>query len=228
VGPSPSLTAKAFVGLAQLAVIMGTLVFLVAGTWRYLPGWVFLGEFLGCALAITLYLLRRDPALLEKRVQAGPAAEGRVRQKIIQAFASLAFVSILIVPALDHRFAWSRVPVPIVACGDLLVAVGFLIVFLVFRENSFASAKIEVVHEQRVVDTGLYARVRHPMYAGALVLLAGTPLALGSFCGLVILAPFTAIIVWRLLDEETALANQLPGYTDYLRKVRFRLIPRIW
>jgi protein-S-isoprenylcysteine O-methyltransferase Ste14 len=115
-----------------------------------------------------------------------------------------------------------------VVLGQLLVAVGFLIVFRVFRANSFASATIEVAGEQKVIDTGPYSRVRHPMYAGALLLLAGTPLALGSFCGMLVLFPFTAVIVWRLLDEEKFLAKDLPGYEAYLRKVRFRLIPGIW
>jgi protein-S-isoprenylcysteine O-methyltransferase Ste14 len=222
------LLAKAFLGLANLMGVMGVVLFLAAGTWRYLPGWIFLAEFSGCALAVTIYLMRRDPALLERRVQAGPVAERRTGQKVIQTLASLAFLSILLVPALDRRFAWSRVPVPIVALGELLVAAGFLIVFVVFRENSFASAKIEVVQEQRVIETGPYARVRHPMYAGALLLLAGVPLALGSFVGLLVLGPFAAIIVWRLLDEERVLTTQLPGYAAYARKVRFRLIPGLW
>jgi protein-S-isoprenylcysteine O-methyltransferase Ste14 len=112
--------------------------------------------------------------------------------------------------------------------GQVLVLVGFLVVFLVYRVNSFASATIEVGATQVVVETGPYAWVRHPMYAGALVLLAGVPLALGSFWGLLVLAPFTAVLAWRALDEEAVLSTELPGYAAYVRKVRFRLIPGVW
>jgi protein-S-isoprenylcysteine O-methyltransferase Ste14 len=132
------------------------------------------------------------------------------------------------VPALDHRFSWSRVPLAVVVAGDVLVGVGFLIVFLVFRENSFASAVVEVSAAQKVIDTGPYARVRHPMYAGALVLLAGIPLALGSLFGLLVLVPFAAILVARLLDEERFLVRELPGYAAYRQKTRYRLIPYVW
>jgi protein-S-isoprenylcysteine O-methyltransferase Ste14 len=172
--------------------------------------------------------MKKDPKLLERRVKAGPLAEQRPREKLIQVFASLGFLAILLVPALDHRFTWSRVPPLGVVSGELLVGAGFYIVFLVFRENTFASAVIEVGAEQKVIDTGPYALVRHPMYAGALILLAGTPLALGSWWGLLTLVPFAGIIVWRLLDEEAVLSKDLPGYDAYRRKTRYRLIPRVW
>jgi protein-S-isoprenylcysteine O-methyltransferase Ste14 len=225
---SSTLKAKAFLGLANLAAVVGVLVFVPAGTWRYREGWVFLVLFSACALAISVYLMRRDPGLLERRVAAGPIAERRTRQKVIQALASTAFLSIIVVPALDRRFGWSHVPLPLVVVGDALVALGFLIVFRVFRENTFASALIEVGTEQKVIDTGPYAWVRHPMYAGALVLLAGIPLALGSFWGLLTLPPFTGIIAWRMLDEETFLERELPGYRQYRGLVRHRLVPGVW
>jgi len=222
------LVAKAFLGLAQLTAILGIVVFAAAGTVRYVEAWIFLAVFVGASLAITLYLMRRDPALLARRVSAGPAAEKRGAQKIIQILASAAFLSVIVVPALDHRYGWSHVPLALVVLGELLVGVGFLVVFAVFKENSFASAVVEVGAEQRVIDTGPYAWVRHPMYSGALVLLAGIPPALGSFWGLVTLVPFAAILVWRLLDEEEVLAKQLAGYEAYRAKVRYRLIPHIW
>jgi protein-S-isoprenylcysteine O-methyltransferase Ste14 len=108
------------------------------------------------------------------------------------------------------------------------VLVGFLLVFLVFRENTFTSSVIEVASEQRVIDTGPYAIVRHPMYAGALVLVAGIPMALGSLVGLATLPPFVAVILWRLLDEERFLVDHLPGYTAYRERTRYRIVPRIW
>ena len=223
-----ALKVQAFLGLGTLAAVVGGLVFVGAGTLRYAEAWVFLGTFFGASLAVTLYLMKHDPQLLERRVKAGPVAEPRPRQRMIQGLASGAFLAIVAVPALDHRFGWSHVPWLIVVAGELLVALGFLVVFLVFRENSYASAVIEVGAEQRVIDTGPYAWVRHPMYAGALVLLTGIPLALGSFWGLLVLAPFAAVIAWRLLDEEAFLLQQLPGYAAYRRKTRYRLIPFVW
>jgi protein-S-isoprenylcysteine O-methyltransferase Ste14 len=225
---SPELRRKAITGLVQLLLVMGLVIFAPAGTLYWSAAWVFLGVFFGSSLAITLYLMKNDPQLLERRVQAGPAAEKEKLQKVIMVVASLSFLATIIVPALDHRFGWSHVPLLVVALGDALVAIGFWIVFLVFRENTFTSATIEVAAEQRVIDTGPYAWVRHPMYAGGLLLLAGTPLALGSYWGLLTLVPMGASIVWRLLDEEAFLTKQLPGYDAYRRKTRHRLVPRVW
>jgi protein-S-isoprenylcysteine O-methyltransferase Ste14 len=222
------VTIKAAVGLANLMVVIGLALFAPAGTVRFCEGWAFLGLFFGAALAITVYLARKDPALLERRTQGGPVAEKERSQKIIQAAASICFLSTMVVPGLDHRFKWSHAPLPAVIAGDALVVLGFLIVFLVFRENTYTSSVIEVAAEQRVIDTGPYAVVRHPMYAGALVLVAGIPLALGSVLGLVTFPPFAAIIVWRLLGEESFLVTHLPGYADYRRRIRWRLLPGMW
>jgi protein-S-isoprenylcysteine O-methyltransferase Ste14 len=225
---STALKSQAFLGLGALTAVVGVLVFAVAGTLRYTEGWVFLVLFLAASLAVTLYLMRRDPKLLQRRVKAGPVAEQRPKQRMIQLLASCAFLAILAVPALDHRLGWSHVPLPVVVTGDLLVACGFLAVFLVFRANTYASALVEVGAEQKLIDTGPYALVRHPMYAGALVLLAGIPLALGSLWGLLVMPPFIAVIAWRLLDEEAVLLQQLPGYPDYRARTRYRLIPFVW
>jgi protein-S-isoprenylcysteine O-methyltransferase Ste14 len=219
---------KAIAGFAQLMVIMGLLVFAPAGTLRFVEGWILLAVFFGSSLAITIYLARKDPALLERRTKAGPLAEKERSQKVIQSVASLAFLATLVVPALDHRFAWSHAPLPVVAVGDLLVVLGFAMVFRVFKENTFTSSVIEVTDEQRVITTGPYAIVRHPMYLGGLILVAGLPLGLGSLVGLVTFVPFVAVIVWRLLDEERFLAGHLAGYAAYREKVRYRLIPHVW
>jgi protein-S-isoprenylcysteine O-methyltransferase Ste14 len=222
------LRRRALLGLANLVAVLGVLLFVAAGTWRYAHGWVFLAVFGGSSLAITLHLMKHDPKLLERRVKAGPIAETRPRQKLLQALASVAFLAMGIVPALDHRFGWSRVPLLGVTAGNVLVALGFFIVFLVFRVNSFTSAAIEVSAGQSVIDRGPYAYVRHPMYAGALILLCGMPLALGSWWGLVALLPFTVILVGRLLDEESVLAKELPGYVAYRERTRYRLVPHLW
>jgi protein-S-isoprenylcysteine O-methyltransferase Ste14 len=215
-------------GLLQLVVVLGLLVFVPAGTLRFVDGWVVLALFSGSSLAITVYLARKDPALLERRTQAGPVAEKELSQKVIQGLASVVFASTILVPALDHRFLWSQAPIYAVIAGDTCVALGFFIVFLVFKENTFTSAVIEVAAEQRVIQTGPYALVRHPMYVGGLVLVAGLPIALGSLVGLVTIVPFAAIIVWRLLDEERYLMSHLPGYDAYCQRTRYRLIPRVW
>jgi protein-S-isoprenylcysteine O-methyltransferase Ste14 len=225
---SAALQRQAFLGLGALAAVVGVLIFGAAGTLRYPAAWAFMALFFGSSLAITLYLMRRDPELLARRVKAGPVAEQRASQRLIQLRASAAFLAIIAVPELDHRLGWSRVPALVVIAGDILVALGFLAVFLVFRENSYASAVVEIEAAQKVIDTGPYAVVRHPMYAGALVLLAGIPLALGSFWGLLVLAPFAAVIAWRLLDEETLLRRQLPGYAAYCARTRYHLIPFVW
>jgi protein-S-isoprenylcysteine O-methyltransferase Ste14 len=208
--------------------MFGVALFVPAGTLHFVEAWVFLALFLTASLAITVYLAKSDPALLGRRIQAGPMAEKERAQKIIQGVASLAFLATIVVPALDHRFGWSRVPLSAVITGDILIALGFLIVFLVFKQNTFTSSTIEVAAEQRVIDSGPYAVVRHPMYVGGLVLVAGIPLALGSFVGLVTFPPFAAVIIWRLLDEEKFLVGHLAGYEAYREKTPYRLIPRVW
>lgn len=184
--------------------------------------------FVTSSALITIYLWKKDPKLLERRVNAGPSAEKETKQKRIQVFASLAFIALMIVPSLDHRFSWSNVPVLVVIGGDILAALGFFIVFLVFKENTFTAATIEIAPDQTVISTGPYAVVRHPMYAGALIMLFGTPLALGSWWALLLFILMTFVIIWRLLDEERFLAKSLPGYNEYCKKVPYRLIPSIW
>jgi protein-S-isoprenylcysteine O-methyltransferase Ste14 len=223
-----SLSTRAWLALGILAVVMSLLLFVPAGTLRYWPAWVYLSIFFGAATLTTIYLMREDPALLERRMSGGPTAEKRPVQKFIMLWTSAGFIALLVVPALDRRFGWSSVPLSIILAGDLLVAVGFYFIFLVYRENTFTSATIEVAADQRVISTGPYAIVRHPMYASALLYLAGTPLALGSYWGLVPIAVMLPFLIWRLLDEEKFLARNLPGYTDYQKKVRHHLIPWTW
>ncbi len=222
------MVTRAFAGLAWLGVALAGSLFLPAGTIDYWQAWVFLCVFLGPALAITIYLVKNDPALLERRVIGGPSAETDRSQKVIQVLASVAFIVQIVLPAVDHRFAWSSVPPYAVAVGDALIVLGYLIVFLVFKANTFASATIEIRPEQRIIDTGPYALVRHPMYSGALVMLLGVPLALGSWWGLLVIVPMTLVIAWRLTGEEAFLTKNLPGYSQYLKKVRYRLVPFIW
>ncbi len=223
-----SLGARALLALAVLAVVMGLLLFVLAGTTHYWQAWVYLAIFTGASLLTTLYLMTKDPALLQRRMRGGPTAEKEPRQRFIMFFTSLGFIGLLVVPALDHRFGWSAVPLYGAIAGDLLVAVGFYFIFLVYRENTFTSATIEVAKDQRLISTGPYAIVRHPMYASASLYLVGTPVALGSYWGLVPLVGMLPFLIWRLFEEERFLARKLPGYVEYQRKVQHRLLPWIW
>lgn len=223
-----NLNTKAWVGVIFLAIVMGLLLFGGAGTLRYWQAWGYLAVFFGASILITIYLAKNDPALLKRRLSGGPTAEKETSQRIIMVFASIGFVALLVVPALDHRFAWSSVPLYLVIAGDALTAVGFYIVFLVYKENSFTSATIEVAQNQKVITTGPYAIVRHPMYAGSLLYIFAMPFALGSFWGLLVLAAFVPVLLWRLFDEERFLAKNLPGYTEYCSKVRWRLMPGVF
>ncbi len=223
-----SLNVKALASVAIVVLVMAALLFVAAGTFDYWQAWTFLAVYLASSLAITLYLMKADPKLLARRMRGGPTAESSPKQKLIMTLTSLGFVALIVVPALDHRFAWSHMPTYIAVAGDVLVVLGFIAVLFVFKENSFSSATIELAPDQKVISTGPYALVRHPMYAGALVLLLGIPVALGSWWGLLIVAAMLPALIWRLIDEEDFLAKNLPGYVAYQSDVRFRLIPGLW
>jgi protein-S-isoprenylcysteine O-methyltransferase Ste14 len=223
-----SLRGKAVAGLVNLTLLLAAALFLPAWTLRYWQAWVCLVVFAACAAGITVYLMRRDPELLERRLRAGPGAEKEPSQKVIQALAGIVFLALFVFPALDHRLGWSHVPAIAAISGDVLMVAGFSMVSAVFRENTYTSGTIEVAAGQTVIATGPYAIVRHPMYSGALVLLAGIPVALGSWWGLWLVLPIVAAIVWRLLDEERFLARNLAGYPEYCARVRRRLLPGVW
>jgi protein-S-isoprenylcysteine O-methyltransferase Ste14 len=219
---------KAWLWLSVLALVMGALIFGAAGDLRFWQGWTFLAVFFGASALVTGDLIANDPALLQRRLKGGPTQESEPTQRLIMVFMSLGFVALIVVPGLDHRFGWSQAPAIVALAGDVLVAAGFFVVYLVFKANSFASSTVGVAEGQALVSTGPYAIVRHPMYAGALVYLVGTPLALGSYWGLLVLALMTPILIWRLVDEERILDRRLPGYPDYKRKVRYRLFPGVY
>ncbi|HKF41660.1 MAG TPA: isoprenylcysteine carboxylmethyltransferase family protein [Thermoanaerobaculia bacterium] len=222
------LERRAWAALLLTVAVMGLLVFLPAGTARYWQAWVFLSIFLAASTVITLDVARRDPALLERRMKGGPLAEKGRAQRIVMALASAGFAALLVVPGLDRRFGWSRAPIAVAIAGNALTLLGLYATSRVYRANTFAAATIRVEPGQRVISTGPYAIVRHPMYASALLYLVGMPLALGSYCGLLVVPAFTAVLVWRLLDEEKLLGRDLPGYRDYQAKVRWRLIPGVF
>jgi protein-S-isoprenylcysteine O-methyltransferase Ste14 len=223
-----SLNARAWLALVVVAAVMALLLFVPAGTLHDWQAWVYLSIFFGASSITTLDLMKRDPALLQRRMRGGPTAETETTQKVIMFFASVGFIALLVVPALDHRFGWSVVPLAGVVAGDILVAMGFYVIFRVYRVNTFTAATIQVAADQRVISTGPYAIVRHPMYAGASLYVIGTPLALGSYWGLLAAAAMLPFLIWRLVDEERLLARNLPGYTEYQQRVPHRLVPWMW
>jgi protein-S-isoprenylcysteine O-methyltransferase Ste14 len=216
---------EAIRGFLSLVVISLLLLFLPAWTLNYWQAWTYLAVFMTSIALILAYLVKNDPALLARRADN---TEKVASQKIIHFLVNLVFLAAQVLPALDHRFGWSAVPTYLVLAGDSLVALGMLIIFFVFRENTFTASTIQVAAGHKVVSTGLYAQVRHPMYVGGLVFIFGIPLALGSWWGLLTFIPLSLVIVWRIRDEERFLAANLPEYAEYLTTVKYRLIPFVW
>jgi protein-S-isoprenylcysteine O-methyltransferase Ste14 len=219
---------KAINGILRTLVMLFAAVFGPVWTLHYWQGWLCLAAFFVPACIITVDVARNDPALLDRRLKAGPGGETKKGQKVVQAIASVVFLADFVVPAFDHRFGWSPIPPWAAIAGALMMLIGFWITFAVFKENTFTSATIEVAKNQKVISTGPYALIRHPMYTGALIMLFGIPLALGSWLGEFVNIPMTIAIIWRLLDEEKLLVRELPGYAEYRGTVRQRLVPYVW
>ncbi|HVZ10207.1 methyltransferase family protein [Rhodopila sp.] len=223
-----SLPARAARDVAIVLIVMAVLLFGSAGTLAWWPAWLFLAVYLAWTALTSRWLFRHDRALFERRMRGGPLREPDPRQKIIMTLASIGFGALLVLPGLDRRFLWSHASAWLPIAGNLLLSAGWIGILLVFRENSFGAATVEVMPGQTVISSGPYAVVRHPMYAVALLMLAGIPLALGSWRGLAAFLLIIPALIWRLLEEERLLTRDLPGYPDYTRKVRYRLVPGVW
>jgi protein-S-isoprenylcysteine O-methyltransferase Ste14 len=211
-----ALGFSAFVGL----------LLLVTGGPDFWQGWRYWILFTLCSLAITLYFLQHDPALIERRLSE--RTEKDESQRLIRALLGMALILLFVVPGIDHRLDWSDVSGPIVAIADAVVVLGFVIIFLTFQANSHAGAIVDVTPSQRVVDTGPYALVRHPMYLGGALVLLATPFALGSEWAFPWALAAVACLAWRLVEEEKYLSRHLPGYDAYREHTRYRLIPFVW
>jgi protein-S-isoprenylcysteine O-methyltransferase Ste14 len=220
-----NLFIKAVGGLLYIFVSISALIFLPAWTFNYWQAWTFLALFSTSFTAIFIYLAKNDPALLARRVKA---TEKERSQKVIRFFINLSFTVVIVLSAFDHRFAWLNPSSFTAAAGDAIVALGMLIVFLVFKENTFTAQTVEVEAGQTVVSTGPYALVRHPMYVGGLVFMLGIPLALGSWWGLVAAVLFAPVMAWRIREEERLLAKDLLGYPEYCERVKIRFVPFVW
>ena len=210
------------------ALLLGLLTFLPAGTFNYWQAWLFIVVFMVTFSVFGVYFSIKDPALIERRKQAGPAAEQSTLQKIVATLAFTSLLGLFVFCGLDHRFGWSHMPSIVAWAGDGLLVLSFLMFYFVFKENSFGASNIRVEDSQKVASTGPYALVRHPMYVGATVMGIGIALGLGSWWGLIFLVITVPVVIIRVLDEEKLLEKELPGYTEYEQKVRYRLLPYLW
>jgi protein-S-isoprenylcysteine O-methyltransferase Ste14 len=223
-----TLGPRALIGLGKFTLALAVLLFLPAWSFNYWQGWLYLIVFCGCCLIATVYFLLTDPALVQRRLSAGPAAENEPSQQVIMGIASAGFLLLIVIPGLDHHWHWSDVPAWLVIVSNILVALSFFLIVLVLRQNSYAASTIQVETGQPVISSGAYRIVRHPMYAAALPMFVFTPPALGSYWGLLAVGIILPAILWRLLDEESYLIRHLPGYVEYCSRTRFRLIPGVW
>ncbi len=206
-------------------VVIAACLFWPAGTFDYWQAWAWLAA-LFVPMSISLvYLIRRDPALLERRTRTN---ETRPEQRLIIAASTLYFLVIFLLPGFDKRYGWSQVPVWLVLLADLGVVAGYGLYILVLQTNSYASRVIEVEQGQRVISTGPYALVRHPMYSAMILLMSATPLALGSFWAFLPSLGLIPLLAVRAKDEEKLLMKELTGYREYTQKTRYRLFPGLW
>jgi protein-S-isoprenylcysteine O-methyltransferase Ste14 len=218
------LVVSSIMGLGFFAFI----VFYPAGTFNYWQAWVFIAIFTIATIFPSAYLARTNPAALQRRMHGGPLAEGRTVQKFIVVGNVLGIFGLIALSALDHRFGWSSVPPAVCVIGDVLVVAGLGLAMLVVLQNSYAAASVRVEEGQQLASRGLYRLVRHPMYFGSVIMMVGMPLALGSYVGLLVVIPSLLVLVFRILDEEKLLTQELAGYPEYTRRVRYRLMPYVW
>lgn len=219
------LKTKVLTRFLAVPFILGLMFFLPAGTLRYWQAWVYLTILCVPMLFAVVLLFKRDPGLLERRLQM---KEKEREQKRIIKISYLIFAAIYLLPGFDRRYGWSSVPAGWVIAADILVLAGYALCLRVLWENSYASRIIEVEREQRVITTGPYAVVRHPMYSAVLIMYSISPLALGSIWALISVPFLAALLVARIWDEEKLLADKLEGYRDYMQRVRYRIIPGVW
>lgn len=213
---------------ARVLAVTALAIFVSAGTLRYWEGWLYLLLQALTMTATNVYLLQYDRPLLERRLAVVEAGETQRVHKIFFTLLRPLVLAMLVLSSLDHRFGWSAAPLVVVVAGCVAFAAGSIAIFMVFRENSHASSVIEISPEQRVVATGPYRWVRHPMYSGALLGALASPLTLGSYVGEAFFLPVLVLFVVRLLAEERFLSGALRGYDDYMRQTRKRLVPGVW
>ena len=206
-------------------LLIGGLIFIPAGTLEFINGWIFLGVLFIPMFFVMIVLSIKNPSLLEKRLNN---KEKEIMQKKVVLYTGIIFIVALIVAGLDFRYTWSKIPNIVTYISTLVLLVSYVLYIEVMRENQFLSRSVEIQENQKVIDTGLYGIVRHPMYLATIFLYLSIPLILGSLYSFIIFLPFIVLIVKRILNEEKVLEEGLKGYKEYKKKVKYRLIPFIW
>jgi protein-S-isoprenylcysteine O-methyltransferase Ste14 len=219
------ILSKVIIRFSMLLVMMLLLIFVPADTFRYWQAWVFAAILIVPMIFVLIYFFKHDPEFLARRVQF---KEREKQQKWVVGLTTPVFLAAFLVPGLDHRFSWSAVPTGLVIAADICILLGYLMIFSVFRQNRYASRIVEVSNDQQVITTGWYGVVRHPMYLGVMIMYIPMPLALGSWWGLIPVAILPIVLVFRIINEEKVLTESLPGYGDYCRQTRYRVLPGVW
>ena len=222
---SGSLLIRGIARSLTAFLILGGLFFGSAGSFRYYNGWIYIGT-LGVLLGTGLTILyRKDPELFKRRMKT---AEREISQKMFIVFSLIIVLTLFSLPGIDYRFGWSRVPMWLVCISEGVLITSYVLYLAVMRQNSYASRVVEIQEEQKLIDTGLYGVVRHPMYLAITILYLASPLVLGSFWAVIPAAIFPIALGFRIVNEEKVLISGLPGYGEYMKKVKYRLIPLIW
>lgn len=219
------LLIKVLIRFVLAIILIGLNFFLPAGSIKFWEAWVYMGILFTPMIFVLIYLLKKDPELLERRMKIKEKEEP---QKVFVKLSILVFFIAFIIPGFDYRFEWSEVPFIVIIIADLFIFIGYLLFFLVLKENTYASRIIEVEKGQKVISTGPYAIIRHPMYVAALTMYILSPLALGSYWAVLAILPLPVLVIFRIKNEEKILIDKLPGYREYTQKVKYRLIPYIW
>ena len=220
-----SLIKKIIIRFSLVPIVLGLLILVPAGTLNYWQVYLYFTILIIPMIFVLVYFLKNDPRFLERRTRA---KEKEKEQLIIQIAFSFIFLSGFIIPGFDKRFGWSNVPVLIVIIADIVILLGYILIFFVFKQNSYASRIVEVEKDQKIISTGLYGFVRHPMYIGVIIMFVPTPIALGSYWGMIPMATIPMALIFRIINEEKVLCKNLPGYKDYCQNTKHRLIPYIW
>ncbi len=219
------LIKKVILRFGMFIVVMGLMFFLPAGALKYWEAWVYMAILVIPMITVLFYLLKHDPELLERRMRM---KEKEPEQKTIIKIGALIFIIIYLIPGFDQRYGWSSVPVSIIIIADIIVFCGYLLFVRVLIENSYASRIVEVEQQQKVITTGPYKIVRHPLYSAVLLMYVFSPLALGSYLAMIGTVLLIFLLIARITNEEKLLSKELEGYQDYLQKTKYRLVPGIW
>lgn len=206
-------------------VLIALMLFLPAGTIRYWNGWLFCAVLFIPVMIMGVVLFLKAPDLLRKRLQE---KEEQSEQKTVVALSALMFLVGFVLAALDFRFGWSNMPVWVVSVASITFLIGYAIFAEVLRENAYLSRTVEVQENQQVIDSGLYGVVRHPMYSATVLMFLSMPLILGSYISFIVFLVYPFLLIKRIRNEEMVLEEGLDGYTEYKKKVKYRMIPFVW